>query len=86
VVQLLITAGADPNVTTRDGWTPLHKAVANRHNAVVALLIASGASVLARHVHGTTVISLAARREDGILQMLRGALRMHTADGQKATA
>jgi ankyrin repeat protein len=86
VVQLLITAGADPNVPTRDGWTPLHKAVANRHEAVVALLIASGASVLTQHAHGTTVISLAARRDDGILQMLRSALRMHAAHGQKATA
>lgn len=76
VVQLLLAAGANPELATNDGFTPLHKAVANGHAAAVRFLLAAGASVHARHSDGTTPMAIAAKKKrDDILQMLRMAER-----------
>jgi ankyrin repeat protein len=42
VAELLLSAGADPNVMDRNGMTPLHKAVINGDEDVCRLLIKKG--------------------------------------------
>lgn len=44
-VTALLKAGADPNVRTEDGWTPLHEAASQSDNpAVITALLEAGAN------------------------------------------
>lgn len=54
VVQLLLDAGADPNVQACDGSTPLLWATFQAHSAVVDLLIQAGADPTAANNAGCT--------------------------------
>lgn len=59
-----------------EGWTALHKAVANGHVPVAELLLRAGADAEARHVSGETPITIARKRKH---EMLVAALEGATA-------
>ncbi len=50
-VDMILRAGADPNVPDHDGWTPLHTAGMAGHTDLARRLIEAGASVMAE-AHG----------------------------------
>jgi hypothetical protein len=54
MVELLLTAGADPNVKIYDGYTPLHQAVRNGHVGICQLLMAKGARIDSERDNGYT--------------------------------
>jgi hypothetical protein len=58
-IRVLIAAGADPEVVTVDGVTPLHRAVRCRCSAAVATLLESGASPVRPNGHGSSPLGLA---------------------------
>ena len=51
-VHRLLERGADPSVTTEEGWTPLHVAAMGGHEALLRLLLAAGADPDAREADG----------------------------------
>jgi uncharacterized protein len=58
-VQVLLAAGANPNVTAPDGSTPLHQAVQARQVAIVRSLVAAGARLDAVNRDNLTPLLLA---------------------------
>jgi ankyrin repeat protein len=58
-IRLLIEAGADPNVTDKEGVTPLHKAVRARCAAAAEALLSLGADVGRKNDGGSTPLHLA---------------------------
>ena len=66
-VRELIDAGADVNVATRVGITPLNEAVQTGYGAMIATLAAAGADVNAPFFDGSTVLQEAVRQGDNAL-------------------
>jgi len=62
-VQVLLDAGADPNVTAPDGSTPLHQAVQARQVPIIRALVAAGASLDAVNGDNLTPLLLAEKPE-----------------------
>jgi ankyrin repeat protein len=58
-VQVLLAAGANPNVKAPDGSTPLHQAVAARQVAIIRSLVAAGAKLDATNRDNLTPLLLA---------------------------
>eukprot|EP00607_Mallomonas_marina_P001302 CAMPEP_0182434302 /NCGR_PEP_ID=MMETSP1167-20130531/68979_1 /TAXON_ID=2988 /ORGANISM="Mallomonas Sp, Strain CCMP3275" /LENGTH=249 /DNA_ID=CAMNT_0024624009 /DNA_START=140 /DNA_END=889 /DNA_ORIENTATION=- len=58
-VQRCIQSGADINMRTREGMTPLHYAADSGESSIVSLLIEAGADVNTQDVEGETPLSLA---------------------------
>ena len=54
--EALLDLGADPNIATNDGTTPLMAAVSNGHGAVVKALVAAGAELDVCDSHGRTAL------------------------------
>jgi len=68
VVKLLLDYGFDPNaVTIRNGYTPLHNAVAANNMAGALLLIQYGASKKIRCLEGYTPLDMAIKRDKGAI-------------------
>jgi ankyrin repeat protein len=61
-MKLLVRFGADVNEPDDEGWTPLHKAVANDFAKAVELLSEEGADWSARHRSGVTPAELTRRQ------------------------
>jgi hypothetical protein len=61
IVQLLLEAGANPNVADDSSDTPLHVAVSFSRTEVVQQLLQHGAKLTAANVTGWTPLTLAAR-------------------------
>jgi len=59
IIQLLLTAGANPNHVGKNGNTPLHQAAYNDQGDVIRLLVASGADIKAKTAQGSTPYSTA---------------------------
>lgn len=71
VVETLLKSGANVNAkTSRDGETPIHKAVANRDIEIVKLLIEHGADVNAISKSGVTSLYFA-RNSSNISELLK---------------
>ena len=62
IVRQQIASGADVNVKTRDGQTPLHWAASFNHAGVAELLIANMADVNAKNKFGSTPLHYAASK------------------------
>lgn len=60
IVEILIQAGANPNITDNEGWTPLMRAALAGNPQIVKLLISNGADVTKRNSIGESVIINAA--------------------------
>src|SRR5262249_35198831 len=58
-VSVLIELGADPNVTDKNGTTPLLRAIRNRNAAAVEELLDRGADFRVTNKHGSTAFQLA---------------------------
>ena len=58
-LQLLLAAGANPNVKAPDGSTPLHQAVEAQHVAMIRALVAAGAKLDAVNKDNLTPLLLA---------------------------
>ena len=58
-LQLLLSAGANPNAKAPDGSTPLHQAVQARQVPVIRTLVAAGASLNATNKDNLTPLQLA---------------------------
>ena len=62
-VKQHLAAGTDVNAKDSDRWTPLYKAVNQRHKAIAELLIAKGANVNAKGPFGGTLLHEVAGRD-----------------------
>jgi ankyrin repeat protein len=70
VAEYLLTKGANPNLTDRQGFTPLHIAASRNDIHLVRCLLAHGASIDARSSgHGRTALLIAAM--SGFTDMVR---------------
>jgi len=58
-IQLLLAAGANPNVKASDGSTPLHQAVQEEHVGMIRTLVAAGAKLDAVNKDNLTPLLLA---------------------------
>ena len=59
--KLLLSAGAEINVTNNDGWTALMKAAADNKPENLKLLLEAGADPNMRNDNGWTALGLAGR-------------------------
>lgn len=71
ILKLLLTANPDLEIATKDGDTPLLRAVRSRHAEIVQLLLDKKAKVSATDKKGDTVLHVAMRaRSKGIVEIL----------------
>ncbi|GAB1598571.1 hypothetical protein Ahia01_000134300 [Argonauta hians] len=63
ITRLLLHHGADPNIKTIDGLTPLHIAAAWGHQSIIKELLANGANAEIRDNDGNTPMDLAREYE-----------------------
>ena len=71
VVRLLLGHGADPNIPTKDGSTPLHRASGRGVIEVIHPLIEYGASVEAQDDKGRTPLDVASgEQREEIIKLL----------------
>jgi len=59
LLEVLLSAGADPNIKDKEGETALHEATLGRYEEVALLLIQSGADVNASNNEGVTPLCFA---------------------------
>jgi ankyrin repeat protein len=62
-IKVLLAAGANPNIKTPDGATPLHQAVTARQVPIIQALVAAGAKLDAVNKDNLTPLLLAEKPE-----------------------
>lgn len=72
--QLLLSAGANPNIRGELGNTPLHEAVGQKNHNFVKLLLAHGALTTMENDDGITPMDLAEMKEDLEMKQLLSSL------------
>jgi len=72
-VEVLLKAGADPNVKTQRGRTALHAAATGGDVQVVSALLNAGAKANAKSQHGDTPLMEAVRRQQYVIVRLLAA-------------
>jgi hypothetical protein len=71
IVKILLKRGADVNLKSKEGNTPLMAAAFNHHESVVKTLLAAGAEVNTKNQADETALSLAREElQEGIIQLL----------------
>ena len=70
IVESLISAGADPQATDKDGWTVLHSAASGSSQQILQLIVEAGAEVNATTNSGTSVLHTAAEYSKSPRSML----------------
>ncbi len=72
VVSILLSAGADPNVRQRGGWTPLHGAANHGDTELVSILLNAGVEKSAKSDDGKTAHDMAAAKNHAdVLALLK---------------
>lgn len=73
MVSLLLEKGADPNLASVDGMTPLHYAARKGRTDIMELLLANGAEIDSVNLDGRTPLHEAARyhQESAVLLLLK---------------
>ena len=71
LVKLLLSMGANPNITTNDGWTPLHLCAQNYYVECAKILISNHADVNLKDKWGKNVISVAAYWSENRGEMIK---------------
>jgi ankyrin repeat protein len=89
VYEYLKSLGLDPNIVTKDGYTPLHRlAYSNSDPAIFELFLTAGADVNQKDAEGNTpFLNAASRNELGIVKLLSKSVKDFDAtnnDGQLA--
>jgi ankyrin repeat protein len=82
-VRDLIDGGADPNVSDKNGFTPLHFAAQEWHSEVAEVLISSVAVVDSVNMYGNTPLFVAVANSRGRGELIE-LLRRHGADPLRA--
>ncbi len=75
LVSRLLDAGADPDQSDVNGFTPLHFASQSYEPAIVRLLVDRGATVDQRNSHGNTALFIAVRRARGRGDVIKALLK-----------
>ena len=70
IVELLLANGADPNVPSNRGYTPLMRAAGNGSEQIVQLLLAAGADKRLVDCDGKTAYRLAMERREHVCAQL----------------
>ena len=71
IVKILLKRGADVNLKSKEGNTPLMAAAFNHHESVVKILLEAGAEVNTKNEADETALSLAREeKQEGIIQHL----------------
>ncbi len=84
-VTALLAAGADANLTDRDGWTPLHSCAHYHLPQIIPLLLKAGANTQLRDNHGATPEDIAAAHgHTEIVNLLRKRQKMGSASKKKS--
>lgn len=67
ITSLFLAFGAQPNMTSREGQTPLMVSVGRGHTGTVKLLLEAGADPLVKDKQGRSVLNYAKRSELGLV-------------------
>jgi len=72
VVNLLLTRGADVNLSNRNGWTPLMAAVSSGNRVIASHLLEKGADPNSKHTYGWTPLKLASQKgKEDMVKLLK---------------
>lgn len=88
IAELLLDAGADPNISGQYGCSPLHVAAGNVNEHLVKRLIAAGANINERNEDGETALIIAARKGSNYIveALIEGGADVTYADIYEHTA
>lgn len=71
IVQLILDQGANPNIVSTSGWTPLHETCQGGNTEVVELLLRKGADLtLARNKEGIGLLYVACSKSHAKITQL----------------
>jgi len=72
ILKELLAEGADINIISQNGYTPLHRASQNGHTVIVDFLLSNGANATIESKDGETPLTLAVKNgRNEIVAILR---------------